>query len=135
VKVTWEWVEERLVSARNFWLATSTDRGPYVRPVWCLWWDGGLLFTSSPTSRKARAIGADPRVSVHLELVREVVVLDGTVEETEPAAEAADAYAEKYGWRPPAAQRWYLLRPRSCYAADEATFPESATVFTLVEEA
>jgi hypothetical protein len=86
-------------------------------------------------SRKARAIGADPRVSVHLELVREVVVLDGTVEETEPAAEAADAYAEKYGWRPPAAQRWYVLRPRSCYAADEATFPESATVFTLVEEA
>jgi transketolase N-terminal domain/subunit len=93
VKVTWDWVEERLVSARNFWLATSTERGPYVRPVWCLWRDGALLFTSSPTSRKVRAIKADPRVSVHLELVREVVVLDGTVEETEPAPEAADAYA------------------------------------------
>jgi nitroimidazol reductase NimA-like FMN-containing flavoprotein (pyridoxamine 5'-phosphate oxidase superfamily) len=135
VKVTWEWVEERLVSARNFWLATSTDHGPYVRPVWCLWHEGVLLFTSSPTSRKARAIAADPRVSVHLELVREVVVLDGTVEEADPTAEAADAYAEKYGWRPPAAQRWYVLRPLSCYAADEATYPESATVFTLAEEA
>jgi nitroimidazol reductase NimA-like FMN-containing flavoprotein (pyridoxamine 5'-phosphate oxidase superfamily) len=128
-------VEERLGSARNFWLATSTDRGPYVRPVWCLWRDGTLLFTSSPTSRKARAIAADPRVSVHLELVREVVVLDGRVEETEPTAEAADAYAEKYGWRPPAGPRWYGMRPARCYAADEATYPESATVFTLAEEA
>jgi nitroimidazol reductase NimA-like FMN-containing flavoprotein (pyridoxamine 5'-phosphate oxidase superfamily) len=133
--VTWEWVEERLESARNFWLATSTERGPYVRPVWCLWWHGTLLFTSSPTSRKARAIAADPRVSVHLELVREVVVLDGTVEEVEPGPEALDAYAAKYAWRPPPEQRWYVVRPARCYAADEATYPESAALFGLMEEA
>lgn len=135
MSVTWEWVEERLASAWNFWLATSTERGPYVRPVWCLWRNGMLLFTSSRTSRKARAIAADPRVSVHLELVREVVVLDGSAEETEPDPEAVDAYAAKYGWRPPPEQSWYLVRPVRCYAADEASYPESAALFRLVEEA
>jgi nitroimidazol reductase NimA-like FMN-containing flavoprotein (pyridoxamine 5'-phosphate oxidase superfamily) len=135
VSVTWAWVEERLGSAWNFWLAVSTDRGPYVRPVWCVWHDGALVFTSSPTSRKARAIAADPRVSIQLELVREVVVLEGDAMEEEPAPAALEAYAAKYGWLPPASQRWYVVRPARCYAADEATFPESAALFALAEEA
>ena len=134
MSVAWEWVEDRLGSAWNFWLAVITPRGPYVRPVWCVWHDGMLVFTSSPTSRKARAIAADPRVSVQLELVREVVVLEGVAVEATPAPSAIEAYAAKYAWLPPETQRWYVVRPSRCYAADEATYPESAALFGLAEE-
>jgi len=131
-KLPWEWVEERLRTTHNYWLATaSAARGPHVRPVWCLWRDGGLLFTASPSSRKMRDLAGDPRATVHLELVREVVVLAGTVAETDPSPEAVDAYVAKYGRRPPAEQRWYVLHPTRCDAAVEDTYPESATRFAL----
>ena len=109
----WAWAERRLAGAWNYWLATATaERGPHVRPIWALWCDAGLLFTTSPTSRKARDFLAEPRVSVHAELEREVLVVDGTVTEASPTEAETGAYAEKYGWRPPASQRWFLVRPR-----------------------
>jgi nitroimidazol reductase NimA-like FMN-containing flavoprotein (pyridoxamine 5'-phosphate oxidase superfamily) len=135
MSVPWEWAERRLRTARNYWLAVSTERGPYVRPVWCVWHGGVLLFTSSPTSRKARALAADPRVSVHLELVREVVVVEGDAAEADPSADAIAAYSAKYRWLPPESQRWYAVRPVRCYAADEGTFPDSEAVFRFPEEA
>jgi pyridoxine/pyridoxamine 5'-phosphate oxidase len=128
-QLSWEWVDERLGSAWNYWLATTSAAGPYTRPVWCLWCEDGLLFTSSPSSRKARDFLADPRVSVHPELVREVVVVEGVVEPADPDEGLIGAYERKYGWRPPAAQGWFLVRPRRVYAADEATYPASATTF------
>jgi pyridoxine/pyridoxamine 5'-phosphate oxidase len=130
-KLPWEWVDERLESAWNYWLTTTSAAGPYTRPVWCLWSDGGLLFTTSTSSRKARDFLADPRVSIHPELVREVVVVDGRVEPAEPDESAVEAYRQKYGRRPPAAQRWFVVRPTRVYAADEATYPASATRFDL----
>ena len=130
MKLPWAWVEERLLGARNYWLATSSEaHGPYVRPVWCVWWDGGLFFTASSTSRKIRDLQTDPRAAIHLELIREVVVLEGIVKEVSPEAGATAAYEAKYGWLPPDSQQWYALWPRSVYVADEETYPESATRF------
>lgn len=128
--LAWAWVEERLAGAHNYWLAVNRPgRAPHVRPVWCLWADEALLFTSSAGSLKARAFAADPRVSVQLELEREVVVVEGLVEETAPPPETVAAYAAKYGWTPPASQSWYRVRPTRVYAADEPTYPDSATTF------
>ena len=62
-------------------------------------------------------------------------MLEGTAEEAQPDTAAIAAYAEKYGWRPPPGQCWYVVRPANCYAADEETYPASAAVFNLVEEA
>jgi nitroimidazol reductase NimA-like FMN-containing flavoprotein (pyridoxamine 5'-phosphate oxidase superfamily) len=130
MKVSWDWVEKRLLGTRNYWLATASEaRGPYVRPVWCVWWEGALLFTASSTSRKIRDLRTDPRAAVHLELVREVVVVEGEVAEASPDAGARAAYEAKYNWLPPATQRWYVLRPSSVYAAVEETYPASATRF------
>jgi len=131
-KLPWAWVEERLLDTWNYWLATASEaRGPHVRPIWCVWWDRGLLFTSSASSRKVRDLEADPRAAIHLELVREVVVVEGSVSETSADPAAAGAYAAKYAWLPPATQGWYVLRPTSVYAALEATYPASATRFKL----
>lgn len=126
----WAWAEERLTDAWNYWLATATrERGPHVRPIWGLWCDAGLLFTTSPTSRKARDFCADARVSVHAELEREVVVVDGTVEEVSPSTADVDAYDAKYDWRPPESQRWFVVRPLRAYVAIEASYPSRATSF------
>jgi Pyridoxamine 5'-phosphate oxidase len=126
----WTWVEERLTGTWNFWLATfSPEHGPHTRPVWCLWCDAGLLFTCSPTSRKARDFLAEPRVSVHAELEREVVVVDGAVEDARPSDVEVGAYEAKYGWRPPEGQRWFVVRPRCAYASIEASYPAQATRF------
>jgi pyridoxine/pyridoxamine 5'-phosphate oxidase len=130
-KLPWDWVDERLDRSWNYWLTTTSAAGPYTRPVWCLWSGGGLLFTTSTSSRKARDFLADPRVSLHPELVREVVVVDGRVEPAVPNDAAIEAYERKYGWRPPAEQAWFVVRPMRVYAADEATFPASATFFDL----
>lgn len=129
-KLPWAWVEERLLDTWNYWLATASEaRGPHVRPIWCVWWEGALLFTSSASSRKVRDLEADPRATIHLELVREVVVLEGRIAETSAGPAATAAYAAKYDWLPPAGQGWYSLRPGSVYAALEETYPASATHF------
>ena len=131
-KLPWAWVEERLASAHNYWLATvEPDGRPYVRPVWCVWDGGVLVFTASLRSRTVRNLLADPRVSVQLELVREVVVVDGEAGPYEPGDELLAAYEAKYNWQLPAGQDWYSGVPSSIYAADEATYPESSTTFAL----
>src|SRR6201999_830120 len=66
-KLPWEWVDERLAAAWNYWIATTSDDGPHTRPVWCLWHDGSLLFTTSRTTRMARDFLAEPRVAIHPE--------------------------------------------------------------------
>jgi pyridoxine/pyridoxamine 5'-phosphate oxidase len=130
--MTWEWAEERLVRAHNYWLAVNRDaRAPYVRPVWCVWAEGALFFTTSPASSKARAFAADPQVSVQLELDREVVVVEGCVERCDPTAAAVAEYAAKYGWTPPPSQDWYAVRVQRLYASDEATYPAGGTTFEL----
>ena len=131
-KLAWEWVEERLATAHNYWLATVEPGGrPYVRPVWCVWQGGVLVFTASPTSRKVRNLSASPSVSVQLELIREVVVVEGIAGPHEPSEDLLAAYVAKYGWQPPAGQGWYGVAPSSIYAADEATYPASSTTFAL----
>jgi hypothetical protein len=57
----WSWAEERLISSRDFWLAsTSPDGEPHLMPVWAVWLAGALWFSSSNDSRKARqVIGLD----------------------------------------------------------------------------
>ena len=97
MSLTWQWVEERLRSTRNYWLAVNRhDDAPHVRPVWCVWTGDGLLFASSASSLKARALARDPRVSVQLELVREVVVVEGAVGEASPSSELVEAYGANY---------------------------------------
>ena len=132
LSMTWEWVEQRLAGTHNYWLAVNrADRAPYVRPVWCAWDGRALLFTSSPRSLKARLFVLDPRVSVQLELEREVVVVEGVVGESSPSDERIAAYAAKYRWTPPPAQQWYEIAATRVYASDEATYPEGASSFDL----
>ena len=87
----WSWAEERLSASTNYWLATVRPDGrPHVMPVWAVWRDGSLWFSSGGRSRKARILVADPRCSATTDDARDPVVVEGRAERiTDPAAIAA----------------------------------------------
>lgn len=94
------WAEARLTRARNYWVATVTgaDR-PHARPVWGVWIEGALYFSSGSRIRRHLEAGSD--VSVNLESGDECVILEGAAQaERDPATlrRVADAYNAKYHW-------------------------------------
>src|SRR5919197_5155641 len=79
--LSWSWAEERLRTSRNYWLATHWPDGrPHVMPVWAIWHDGALWFSSSRSSRKARNLAADPRCVLTTENALQPVVVEGSAE-------------------------------------------------------
>jgi hypothetical protein len=96
----WSTVAGWLAEARNYWVAsTRRDGRPHVLPVWGLWLDDALWFSTDPTSVKARNFARRPEVVVHLESGDEVCVIEGRVRKvaaTDLPASFADAYLAKY---------------------------------------
>jgi PPOX class probable F420-dependent enzyme len=77
----WSWAVERLEAAHDFWLATAWPDGrPHVMPVWAVWWNDGLWFSSGLRSRKARNLARDPRCTLTTDDARNPVVVDGSAE-------------------------------------------------------
>lgn len=74
----WSWAEERLATSHDYWLATVRPDGrPHLMPVWGVWDDGALWFSSSKGSSKARNLTAEPRCSVATDNAWEPVVVEG----------------------------------------------------------
>jgi nitroimidazol reductase NimA-like FMN-containing flavoprotein (pyridoxamine 5'-phosphate oxidase superfamily) len=98
----WSWAEERLSAAHNYWLAsTRPDGRPHLMPLWAVWVDGCLLFSTGAGSRKARNLRAEPRCSISTERGDEPVIIEGAARELEPTDipdAAREAYKAKYGW-------------------------------------
>jgi hypothetical protein len=131
----WDWVEEHLVRSRNYWVCTTRQDGrPHAAPVWGVWIDGAVMFSSDPKSVKAGNLAYRPDAVVHLESGDEAVVCEGRVD-TMPAellAAFADAYDAKYSFRPDTTNPdhgMYMLRPTVVLAWREADFSASATRF------
>jgi len=95
----WSFAEERLVTATNYWLATTTATGkPHVTPLWGVWVDGALWFDGIPTATWARNSARNPAASVHLESGDEVVILDGVVEDIPTVTDGELAEAIVAAW-------------------------------------
>ena len=128
----WSWAEDQLEESRNYWIVSvRPDGGPHSAPVWGLWVDGAVVFSTSPESRKARNLARDPRVVVNLESGDDVVILEGEVETRGLDDRVADLYEAKYAYRPGGQGDWYSLRPRVVYAWREQEFPRSVTRFSF----
>jgi Pyridoxamine 5'-phosphate oxidase len=137
----WSWAEERLAGSHDYWLATVTTQGPpHLMPVWAVWLDGMLWFSSANGSRKARNLGAEPRCTLSTDNPREPVVVSGRAQRvTEPAALTAMLAAEnaKYGTAygmdmvDPASNSVFSLRPAWVFALDSSDFTGSPTRFTF----
>ncbi|MFI2076686.1 pyridoxamine 5'-phosphate oxidase family protein [Streptomyces triculaminicus] len=97
-------VLERLGREQDIWVASADEDGlPCLVPLWFLW-DGEAIWMSTrftnPTGRNLRD---GRRARLALGHTRDVVLIDGDVENftaREVPAAAADAFAERYGWDP-----------------------------------
>ena len=79
--VEWSHVEDRLAGDRVFWLtAVGSDGRPRVRPVDALYLDGVIYVGGSGETRWVHDVTANPAVSVHLDGVDEVVLIEGDAE-------------------------------------------------------
>jgi PPOX class probable F420-dependent enzyme len=131
--MAWSTIEEQLRSARSYWICTTrADGRPHAMPVWGIWQDGELIFSTGTGSVKGRNLRRDPRVVAHLESGDDVVVLEGTVAEvTEPDVLApwVDAYEEKYSFRPDPSDEdgvVYRVVAERAYTWIEQDFPNTA---------
>jgi PPOX class probable F420-dependent enzyme len=137
----WAEVEERLARSHDYWLASCRPDGrPHLMPVWAVWLDGSLWFSSSNGSRKTRNLRATPTCSVSTDDARNPVVVEA---DAEPVADPAqlrrvlDAENDKYGTAyglellDPAANTCFRLAPRWAFALHQDDFTGSPTVFTF----
>jgi len=139
----WSWAAQRLSSARNYWVASVWEDGrPHVMPVWGVWDDSTLWFSSSVRSRKTRNLTRDPRCVVTTEDASDPVVVDGTARiVTEPAAlqRVIDLMNAKYAtdmslsFLDPAVNATIGVRPRRVFGMRSADFTGSPTRWAFEE--
>jgi PPOX class probable F420-dependent enzyme len=128
----WSWAEERLAAAARYWVITvSPDGAPHAMPVWAVWLDDAIWFSTGGRSRKARNLRAESRCAVHPDS-DDPVVVNGTAElVAEPAAlqRMIGAYREKYREPPPgpAENPIVRVRPHTVIGLVEADFTTSPT--------
>jgi nitroimidazol reductase NimA-like FMN-containing flavoprotein (pyridoxamine 5'-phosphate oxidase superfamily) len=140
----WSWAEERLVRSHDFWLATVTAEAvPHLMPVWAVWHEGRLWFSSSNGSRKARNLAAAPRCTVSTENPLEPVVVRGQarrVTDRDALTAMLEAENAKYGTAygmdmvDPASNSVFALLPEWVFALDSSDFTGSPTRFTFSPE-
>ena len=133
-RLPWAWAVERLTAARNYWICTTrVDGRPHAAPVWGVWLDEAVWFSTARASQKARNLACNPALTIHLESGDEAVILDGEAEEArdpEALERFAAAYEAKYAFRPNPADESspiLLLRPRVAHTWRESDYPETAT--------
>jgi general stress protein 26 len=119
----WSRVEQVLSSVRNYWICTAAPDGrPHAAPVWALWLDGLLYFSTGELSRKAQNLARNPAVAVHVEgEQREIVIVEGVaqrISDGETLGPVWDAYQAKYNWD---AQSYpfFVVHPRVAYSFEE----------------
>ncbi len=133
----WTWAEEHLAAARDYWVASVWPDGrPHVMPVWGVWLDGSLWFSSSRRSRKASNLRRDPRCVVTTDNAIEPVVVEGMASLVTVRAEITsflDAtnskYATGYGidFLDPAVNSTIRVHPVQVFGLDERDFTGSPT--------
>ncbi len=134
----WSWAESRLVSSRNYWIATTSPNGrPRARPVWGVWLQGELNFSTGSLIR--RDLNENPSISVNLESGDECVIVEGTASELldpEATRKVTEAYNLKYNWNMEATPgEFFAVSPRVVFGwlcdssgRDEgAVFSQTAT--------
>lgn len=96
----WGWAVDHLARSTGQWLATTRpDGSPHLMLVWGVWMDGGLYFSTSSRSRKARNLATNPRCAVATSRTDEVVILQGVAKRVTDAKKIGrfkQAYSRHY---------------------------------------
>jgi PPOX class probable F420-dependent enzyme len=138
--LTWGEVSARMERSRSYWICTVRPDGrPHAMPVWGVWVDEALWFSTGDESVKARNLAANPAVVVHLESGDEAVIFEGTAERVAEPDRAlfervAEVYDTKYDHRPEypgPGEAWYAQRATKAFAWHERDYPRTATRWRL----
>ena len=135
----WSWATARLESSHDYWLATQWPDGrPHVMPVWGVWAQDAVWFSSSFGSRKARNLAAHPRAVITTDDPLQPVIVEGDVELAGRAEQVASftawvnaKYATDYGVDFFANNACYRLRPIWAFGLTEGDFTGSPTRWTF----
>jgi hypothetical protein len=103
-------------------------------PVWALWLDDAVAFSTHPDTVKARNFTERPDAVIHLESGDDVVILEGRITPLDESLHGrfTERYDEKYGYRPSSDQvggGGFMLRPERVLAWREAEFVTTPTRF------
>ncbi|HJT00706.1 MAG TPA: pyridoxamine 5'-phosphate oxidase family protein [Terriglobales bacterium] len=129
----WKWAQEHLEKAHNFWVAsTRPDGRPHVMPVWAVWMEDALYFSTGAKSRKARNLRANPACVVCAEHARGQIVIEGTAKRLSDSKlwkRFARVYEKKYDFDMSgySAEPLYVVRPQTVFGLWEKDFLGSAT--------
>ena len=98
----WAVAASQLETARNYWLTTVRPDGqPHVAPVWGVWLDNVLYFSTGATSRKARNLAREPRCAFSVEAAELHLVVEGSATRVSDEAKlhrVVAVYAPKYNY-------------------------------------
>ena len=142
--IAWPEAERRLTASHDFWCATVTPDGtPHVMPVWAVWLEDQVWFSSGLRSRKARNLAADPRCTLTTDDAQNPVVVEGRARQVvdRPSLERfVAAMNAKYGggmtleFLDPAVNGSYAVRPARAFALTHDDFVGSPTRWTFPGE-
>ena len=132
--MAWAEAERRLTVSHDYWCATvRPDGAPHVMPVWGVWLDGRLWFSSSLRSRKARNLAADPRCTLTTDDARDPVVVEGIAERVTDRSRSRRSRrggqrevrrrASTVDFLDPAVNGSYAVRPVRAFALTTTTSP------------
>jgi Pyridoxamine 5'-phosphate oxidase len=134
-RLPWSTVRTRLVEARTYWVVTTRPDGrPHAVPVWGVWDDSGLAFSTGAPTVTARNLAANPAALAHLDDGDRAVIVEGAaapVTARDALVTFAAAYTPKYDYAidPDALPGpVHLIRPRTVLSWDAADdLAETAT--------
>lgn len=133
VRLPWTWATERLVRARNYWIATTRPNGqPHTRPVWGVWIEDAFYFSTG--SRAAQNLAANRAITIHLESGSDVVIIEGEAElvsDTSLVERVVSLYNQKYHWNVDPNNLpgpFYAVRPQLAFGwvSDESGLDQGA---------
>ena len=139
----WRHVSERMTNSRSYWICTTRPDGrPHTAPVWGVWVEEALYFSTDPGSVKGRNLTTNPALVVHLESGDDCVIVEGEAvavvnPDPETFARITEAYAAKYDGiklEYPTGPGTYTVWPRVVFAWLERDFPTSATRWRFTTE-
>jgi general stress protein 26 len=132
----WSWAAQRLTEARSYWVATVWPSGrPHLMPVWAMWDDSTLWFSSAVGSRKTKNLRADPNCVITTEASDPVIIEGQATMVTGPARlqRVIDLMNAKYathievGFLDPAVNATFGVRPHRVFGMQDADFTGSPT--------
>ena len=132
----WSWAAQRLTEARSYWVATVWPSGrPHLMPVWAMWDDSMLWFSSAVGSRKTKNLRADPQCVITTDASDPVIIEGQATMVTGPARlqRVIDLMNAKYAthievsFLDPAVNATFGVRPHRVFGMQDADFTGSPT--------